>query len=473
MVMWADFIKNCLRMRDDLWFYVLLPKGYENYEFVESLPKTTLVVEERKRRRFFEEIDMVDMDTVYRLFNMRTGIYPIDAVITEKTGIALLMQKLISDIRYAKEEDYVKVPVVIVEDRAWSRTKGHQFVDWQEFALRALSYSCLRSVVLTSFEKDEVIDASKQYVSPALLRRLKENVTVINLGIPLENVDRAVKGVKKREKFTLFWGGRLSAQKRPFFVLEQFLKMFEGGRDVDIVVTTPHVASIKFAKKLDEYMRRYSGLKIMFDVGRDEYLRLCASSHVWMSASLHEGFSVGMCEMMATGVPGIVPRRPWSVEMLGEDYELFYDPRSFEEAATLLRWVYENYDEAVEIGRRTRERVIKKFDNRMFADMLLARVEEEVLRNRSLVEKFIVNESSKVGQTVVMLADRFEKMGIDEFSLHELAYEFKKFSYGGISFDDGARMQDPSLWDIRQFLMSMGYVDLCDSEVPRFRREET
>ena len=457
-VLWQDFIRCCLKITEKLWFYVLLPKGYKNYDAFERLPHTTVIIEERKRRRFFEEIDMFDMDTVYRLFNMRTGVYQIDAVITQKTGVALLLQKVLSDIRYASERDYLKIPVLIVEDRAWSRSETHQFVDWQEFMLRSMSYASCRSVLWTNLEREEILDVASLYLSESALLRMRENSVVVPQGYPVEEVDRIVEGVKKRDKFTLFWGGRMTGQKRVPFILEQYLKMFESGLDVDIIITTPSLPSPKTLSLVERFCKRWKGLKILFNVKRRDFLRLCASSHVWLSASLYEGFTVGHVEMAATGVPGIVPRRPWSEEIFGSDYELMYNPRSFGEAATLLRWVYENYDEAVEIGRRTRERMRKSFDKMYFAEMVLGILsdmcQEEL--SRGLV---MIKDGTKTAELLEVVMSKFKALGYERVKSFEVLSEMRKLSYG--KGYGGELMQYPSLWDVRKWLIENGLPGKC------------
>jgi glycosyltransferase involved in cell wall biosynthesis len=464
---WFHIIRDMLKIRDDLWFYVVLPRGLENYDVYEKLPHTTVVTENRRRLRYLEEVDMVDLDLMYRMFNMRGGIYPIDVFVTEKTGIASLLQKVLSDMRYADMKEYRKIPVVVVDDRVFSRGGTHQLKDSQEFALRAMSYASVPSVVSTMLERDEAIDVSSIYLSESMRLKMKENLRTIYSGVMVKDIEETIKDVKKRDKFTIFWGGRLSAQKRPEFLFEEFLKLLEGGRDIDIIVTSPHRIPFKYHYLVDEVRKRCKNFNLIFDATRKEFLKLCASSHVWMSASMFEGFTIGHIEMAMTGTVGIMPRRPWSEELFGKDYPLLYSSGSFVEAAALLRWVYENYSEAEKIGKETKEKLAGKFDSMFFAEAFLSLIDEIVDKNIAY-SKCMICDGTEVAETIDMILEKFKSKGMSRFSVYDVANEIKKFSYAGIVTCDGISLKYPSLSDIRSYLLEKGYREVYEREYPIF-----
>jgi hypothetical protein len=455
--MWANILLNMYKLADGkIWFYVLLPRGHDGYELFERLPNTTVILEERARKGYFVESDVVDYGTLVPLFNQKEGVYPIDVVLTSKIGAALNIARALRDIRYESG-----VPIVLLEDRAWSRKETHQLVDKHEFMIRSAAYSFFKTVVLTNLEREEIIDVAQLYLSPAQLKQLKENVIVKPLGVNVKEIEEIVKNVKKFERFTCFWGGRISAQKRVPFVLKQYLWLFESGRDIDILITSSHPCiPPKMGDEIKELLKRYRGLRIEFSVPKRRFLEYCAASHVWLSASLHEGYTVGHVEMGCTGVPGIVPRRPWSEELFGKNYKLMYDPGSAPQAAALLRWVYDNYDEAVAIGRETSTRMRELNQDMAFADKLLSIMSGEVeARNE---EKLAVGKA---------MEEAFEatcsRLG-DEFSL------FTFFSaLRDVLFDKSFnRLSKPSVWDARRWLLENGYIEVYCSPEPVFRRAD-
>jgi len=103
-----------------------------------------------------------------------------------------------------------------------------------------------------------------------------------------------------------------------------------------------------------------------------------------------------------------------------------------------------------------------------FADAVLAAVQGMIDDVHGLVEKYIVNEESKVGKTVDVIMKKLKVLGKDRVTLYEIASAFKKLSYGGVDFGDGALMNYPSLWDVRAFLKRNGVKEIYDDAVPIF-----
>jgi len=471
-LVFAEYMKSIKKYAEKngekVWFYVVLPRGVTGEKIYEDVGNTTVVFENRRLKQFYTEIDAVDVDTL-ELFGARTGIYPVDAVITSKTGFALMMTKYLSDFRYAQESlDYLRIPVVIIEDRAFGRKNTHNLVDGVEFMLRAMSYATHYTVFMDEFEFEEAYDASKQYLSKAMLRRFMKHA-IMYPGVRCREIDRIIHGVKKREKFTLFWGGRISAQKRPGFVLDVYNRFYELGYDVDIIVTTPHEADVK-TDVIPKALRRNSKIKVLYNVSREEYLKLLASSHVFLSGSLYEGFTIGHTEAGYTGVPVIVPNRPWSRLIFGSDYKLMYDPRSEKEALAVLIWCYENYDECVEISRKTRERIRELFDAEKTHEILYNVVKkaytETVLDN---IDQLIIGRGIKeVLDTVISEA---RSRGYDKISLRMLIMLMKKYMRVSNRWTD-PRLGMPSMWALYQYIKNvLGYRDTCDSEEPVFNIE--
>jgi len=193
-------------------------------------------------------------------------------------------------------------------------------------------------------------------------------------------------------------------------------------------------------------------------VSSRKFLECCAASHVWLSASLHEGYTVGHVQMACTGVPGIVPRRPWSEELFGKNYKLMYDAGSKVQAAGLLRWVYDNYDEAKSIGEEVAEKMKAANSEMVFADKLMSVLRAEAEKKNE--EKLAVGESMRF--TFEAVCDKLK----DDFLLFDFMNVLKDFL-----IDKSLNQIDkPSLWDIRRWLLENGYEEVYKSEVPYFKK---
>ena len=455
-----NLIEKCLKVRQDLWFYVIFPEDVTGYEEFEKLGHVTVVLERRKLRRFYKEIVSVDVETIFDMFSATTGFYQIDLAVTHKTGIALLLARLLNDERITDEKGLSAIPVLVLEDRAWGRTDTHEFVDGYEFALRAESYSMLPSIIYNEHEKNDAVDASRNFLSDEMYRRMKKNIRIKCIGIPVDKVDEAIKRAKKRERFTMFYGGRFSYQKRTPFVLELMLKVIESGRDADMLLTFPNPFNRKIALVLKKYYKRNKRMEVYSDVGRLDFLTYCASSHVAIAAGLYEGFPVGTMEMLATGVPTLVPDRVWSRDLIGSDYKLLYS--TFSDAYSKLCWVYDNYEEAKKIGEETRETVIRKYDSLDFAKEFLKIAEEVVTENDKRITLPLGDTSYGTADAIV------ESFGGQRFTMIEFMRKFSNLSITGKKVDFEVGFKKPTLWALRKYLLSRGVRDLCDGGVPTF-----
>lgn len=451
---------------EPLYFYVVLPKKLKDYEEFEQFDNVTVLIENRERQQFFEEVRTIDMPSIYKWFNQRVGLYQIDVVITSKTSVALAIQNILIDFRNASAKmDYLRIPVIVYEDRAFGRRNTHNVLDSVEFALRSMSYGFLPSVFLTDFERDDTFDVIGLYLNHAMLKRAKENSRVIYQGIDTEEIDNIVEGVEKRDKFTLFWGGRISAQKRFDFVFDAYLKVYEMGYDVDILLTSPsNVMVPKTMGKAMKYLKKLKGLHVKLGVGRKEFMRFAKSSHCWLSASEAEGFSLGHAELGYIGVPGVVPDRPWSRLLFGEDYELMYEPDDLESAVTMLLWVYENYDKAQSIAEKVRKRIKDNFDIAKTSRQLYALIDEVY---HMLSGTTVIKDGAELSKTMDVVIEKLEEQCGGTFTLFEALNEFKKYLRVKPDYAN-PRVSMPGPWDVYHYLKKKGFVDLCNKPYPIF-----
>jgi glycosyltransferase involved in cell wall biosynthesis len=452
---------NQMYGKENFFYYVVLPKGLEDVDsFFADLDNVKVLYEDRQRLLFFDEVSVIGSE-LYYWFNQRIGQYQIDAVITSKTAPALTLQRWLIDFRYAADGDYLKIPVIIWESRVFGRKNTHNLVDSLEFQLRAKSYAALKTIYLSDFEIEEAFDVSYPYLTAVEYKKMSDNAKLLYLGLKKSLIDRIKAETPKKEKFTVFWAGRLSAQKRPEFIFEQFDRLYKSGIDIDITITTPNVDVIKFAKQIEEWKLRNKRLEFLTGVNQEEFLTRLCSSHVVLSASLYEGLSVGFLEMGYSGVPVIVPNRPWSRLIFGDDYPLMYNATDDIAAYTMLEWVYKNYSEAVKIAEKARQRIGEKFDRKNF----IAGVYKLLSEIDFSKERLIMGPSMQDALTVTL-----SKMPA-VFTMSEFVTELKAWLRTKINLaTHEITLSFPSLWDIRQWLIRQGCVDTNEIAVPTFRK---
>lgn len=443
------------------WFYLVVSRDVAGTDKFEELGNVTVLKERRRLEQYFTEVDVVSVD-VARWFAVSGGRFLIDVVLTSKTGGALMLKKMLSDFRLLREEigENRGFPVVIYEDRAFGRSNTHNLRDAYEFMMRAMSYASMPSFFMTPFEIEEALDASKEFVSPTVLKKIKENAVLLPNGVDVDEIDRLIEGVKKNERFTVFWGGRFAAQKKIGFIMDVFNRFYESGVDADMVLTSPHlVAGLKIYESIVTKKKRNSRIRVIEGVPREDFIRMCAASHAWISGSLYEGFTMAHAEMAYVGVPGIVPRRPWSEYMFGKDYPLMYDSNNLEQAVAMLRWVYENPKEAEEIGAKTRENIRSRFTIDRFIRGLASLLESEYRRAVEEMRPFFGGKTFKTVETVA------DKMG-DEFVFDDFVKEYEVWG----KVRDKTIKSMPNRWHLYQMLKEIGYEDLYTASHPVMRR---
>ncbi len=322
---YADIIKGAKKR--GWYFYMVLPEYAEGE--VDELPNCEYVYVPMGKD-FFEE----SMHFPYELlekFGRRGGKYLIDLIMTTRTGGSVMGQSMLSDFR---RKDYI--PTVLVEAmvRAWKKPND------VDASLRAMSYCLSYTWLLSTEEKKRALDIITRVASPYLVNQFLENSKVIETGVRVEQLDKTIAKAKLNDKFSLFFGGRFSVEKRPEIMKELVEKLYSYGRDIEVYVTTQHVNS--------RYLRKYGNSVVYTDLkkgcSREDFLDTASSSHVFICSSDDESWPSGFWEQLYVIGIGIFPDKPWVRANLPKDYPYIY--KDIMEGHTMLRYILDNYEEA-------------------------------------------------------------------------------------------------------------------------------
>ena len=202
--------------------------------------------------------------------------------------------------------------IAIIEPKVITEDSTHNAICFQDLLLRATGYAASCNLFSTERERRLAEKLCKEFLSPALVHRAMENSHVVSLPIRCDEIDRVVESQPKAEKFTMFFGGRLTANKQWQKVLADYEKFFSSGRGVELIVCAPLGATSLFKAE-----RWGTWGEINLGLPRDAYLKKLASCHVSMSNSIEEGFTVGIVEQIYSGLVVILPRKEWVEGLLG------------------------------------------------------------------------------------------------------------------------------------------------------------
>jgi glycosyltransferase involved in cell wall biosynthesis len=302
----------------------------------------------------------------------------------------------------------------------------------------------------TEREKKLAEKLCKEYLSPAMIYNAMKNSHVIPLGIRCDEIDQYVLNRQADDKFTLFFGGRLTANKQWQKVLADYEKFFSFGRDLNLVVCAP-LGSTSLSKA--EHWGTWG--EINLGLPRKEYLEKLVSCHVSMSNSIEEGFTVGLVEQIYAGLVVLLPRRDWAEGLLGgaaKSYPFFYDG-SHEAAYVALKWVFENYDTARAQMEETRRYIRENYDFSIVSRRTFDVIERYVLELQKRVKRTESEEFRK-------LIDRVIEISGKEISFERFMEKVKSYTTGDVSgAERNYRSGFPSRWQIYQYLMQRGYRD--------------
>lgn len=437
-IFFADLVRKA-NEKGGFYFYMVLPKKANN---LEELPNCEYILVDQSAD-FFEESMRANSEVV-ELFNRRGGTKLFDLLFTAKTGGSLVYQSVLSDYRRTEA-----VPTILMEAmvRAWKKPND------ADAALRALSYSTAYTWLLSDEEKERALRLIRVTCSPAMVNQFLERVHISPHGIRVKNLDHLL-DKPKYEKFSLFFGARFSREKRPDIVVDFLEHFFSYGRDVDIHVTTQHVGS----RYLLKYGNKASSIKeLVKGCPRSEFLERASRSHVFICASDDESWPGGFWEQLYIIRVGIFPDHAWVRAVLPKDYPYIYKSKT--EGHAMLRWIYENYDEAVNKVAWIRDWIREHGDMDRMLDKVI-----------DWMATIPMNDHNVSGNLTQLFIETAEKMG-NKFYFTPFLEQVQKDAMTFKPISVIARTKYPNKYEVYRTLLKLGYKDLYNSSDPYLIKE--
>jgi hypothetical protein len=184
------------------------------------------------------------------------------------------------------------------------------------------------------------LDVARKHLSAANVRKLLDSSVDVPQGIPVERLMDVVRATPKREKFTVYYGGRFSTSKRINDLADVADAFYRFGRDVDFVVTTGSLDGNKRAK----FEARFPQTELHIGLPQEEAWKVMASCHASICFSSHELFGMAFWEQMAAGLGVVMQAAKWNADLLPPDYP--YVVRGPLEAGAKLRMIHESWQRA-------------------------------------------------------------------------------------------------------------------------------
>lgn len=280
--------------------------------------------------------------------------WPLDAVLTNNPVRGMLLGRWLED----RFKGMWRIPIVSwnVSVKFLESDEVHAISE-QDLATWAMSYALHPQIMPTAWARERALDAVVTYCGAPLIDRFHEHSPVVYVGPDCDRLDALLDGVDKRERTTLFFGGRFTATKGGDRAVEQYVQASMAGYDVDVEVTRVGDAQ-RLNKVLDKH-QAHGLVNVHANLSWEESVQVMGSSHVsifWQSLKM---FPSAAFEQLYAGLV-VLLRDDGRIDEFLPGYP--YRFQTPQEAATLLRWVIDNLDEAQMEVAQWKDTIRERFD---------------------------------------------------------------------------------------------------------------
>jgi hypothetical protein len=261
-------------------------------------------------------------DVWYQLTQTKVDV-PYDVVLSNQMALTPIWSTVLAN-RYMNSRYQVAVP--IVNWQMWTATTQQLREVPEYYAGEAdVVAESVASMFATNVWESEVLrkahlDTIREYVQPSVVRKVTgQSVTIAN-GVDWPALEKVFKKRQIRAELgdvpVLFWGGRLSNQKKPRVTFPLMAKV-AATAGCGVVVSTNRPESdddVAWARAA------YPDWTIYTKVDRAGFHWVMADGDVFMCDSPSESYGVAWLEMLAAGLLGVFAPAWWNETLLPEWY---------------------------------------------------------------------------------------------------------------------------------------------------------
>lgn len=378
--------------------------------------------------------------------------FPVDAVITTRTGCSAQIEDLMTDVLRSEFPNKKGPPIIAIE---LMDSGMFDYVRGAQWNTRLASYVSVPPILLTNNEKKKIREYVSTSLSSSALLKLMNGMIVHSQGIDTDRIFEIRKKAVKNKEFTLFFAGRFNAVKNWQEVADVFQKYFQTGADV-------RIRAVKNTAKrlgMDDF-KKFDKVEFLERMPHDEYIKTIAECHIGACLSQSETFPVGYLEQIATGIPVIILNADWVPDSIGKDYPFLID--SISHLYPMIRRIMKDYEGSCKLAEECVQVLHKKFSKKDSSEWLLGEIK------RRLVGSYFEYD---IGESVVqMLKDYFG----DNVALYDaIPYLVKQrslnfdplgFTYGYVGM---------TTRDLCHMITSNGYRDKLNGSEIVFERIES
>lgn len=432
----------------DCYAYVAIPEGTAD-QCAELMDHPRIeVIEMKASKNQYRDLCLYPTELV-DYFNELEGEKYIDAVLTDK---ALLIPFLKSQLYTFTRNGCSQIPVGWI-DQFFMRPTEHSYM--QEHHIRSQIWGFAEADFLVWASDNVKMDAlgvARKYVAPSVLKAMREKSFNWFSAADIHRLDGLLTHEKRQDKVVLNYAYATNDAYKYKDVFEILNRVYEGGRDVDILVTTSSKGSI-----IPQRFKQ-SNVTIHNALAQDEFFeKVAKEAHVFLYMPDYSELSQSVLEQQYLGLVGIFPHKQWAKDTTYEGYP--YLAANKIELEAMLRHVVDNYwtDEVQDVIKRQRQYILEEFDATHLAqniyDKMSALIEPagKLWKTKDTLEELFADRDEVDYQTWVTAIKEGTNMGYDMDNMPVARYGLGKNLFRRL------------MWDI-------GFEDTCEGPLPHFRR---
>lgn len=384
---------------------LLLPDVADKFDLLEHLPEQCEVRTIGKHLGTPAGVHP-NVSAIFEMVHPREGDCLVDVLLTSNMATGAAIQMMQSD---CSPEDRILIWLndsMILSPKSrtmrglFSGTQLGGEIDESMAHLLGYVYPMVDRLIFdTKLAEKAALELCRHGLAATAIKKVMKRGRRYHLGFDLTNAQAAVDSAgPKYEQFTLFFGGRMNALKRPELVLKAFVHEFGAGHECKIVMTSPKDDGA-FWQKVSPTVRKLVEFKP--NLSSKEFIAEATRSHVVLYPSAGEGLSFGVIQLLLTGTVVLLPRLAWAEEIVGEDYPWLFDQNA--DIDGWLRHIRENYDACVQEALKWQAYAMERFSDCSGYGELLAQAKADVhaLMRRRLTDK---------NQTTLLIQEAYQEL---------------------------------------------------------------
>lgn len=385
-------------------------------------------------------------------FARRGGRYVIDAVVTDCVQFSLQLSRLLSDP--AK-----KLIPMFVRDLKRRHTKKR--MDPVSEMSMAMNLCAGRVGVLSEYSSKQVVSFLGKHIVPVDTRDFIKNTFIWRESSNIKYLEGCKERAERGDTLTAFLGGDpdYNGGKK---ILPIYRNLFALGTEVKV---TSRRSASKVKYMLPDRDVSYIS-EIKSKVPKDAYYIDAARAHLFVSAGVSEVALHDEMERMILGQIGVFPYVDFVREALGNNYPFYYNPGKWTEAYEMAAWIVENYSEAEEMVKG----VVGHVKLLLSEEINLGHVwslMKHVIDSQYTVHKMQEPEDGKIPLFYEVMAvakglgEQFAMLVFLDVIEEKVSYLKPWNRKGSLMTLGNVKVPLPTMYDLREMLDNLGWVDQC------------